>query len=492
MNSKIKGIIVCGVFIVCLVVVAVALKLSGNFDKEDDGSSSDEGFSAVTETIPLVDMDSAQVTHILIENEYGETNFEQNGVGEEEWTVTELEGLSQSDTAVSATVNIASGLTAQEIAEENPSDLSKYGLSEPVSRFTVEFSDYDRTTRTFLIGNETPEGDCRYVCEEGVNTIYTVKSASLTYFLSKPEYFVTLVLMATPDDDSWPEIVDLTVERQDLDYVISFRTEEDQTEGLMSAQVMYEPIYMSLNITNSTDVTHGMWGLTAEDTIIANPGEDDLAQYGLDDPGTTVTLKTDDDKTHVLTIGDPIYVQDENGNDTAQIASYYVYLTGEEGINSIYQVAADSLPWTTFLPEDVISNLMTTNAVGTVDTIVYENESGSSVFEIDTDDEGSVTKVTLDGEEVDANLFKTLYQQIITCPTNQVYFEDTDAEPFATLSINVNDGKSDVIEFIRDTNRRVIVKLNGRTTFRIASTWIDSLEDNIENVRNGTEVKDFV
>ena len=194
----------------------------------------------------------------------------------------------------------------------------------------------------------------------------------------------------------------------------------------------------------------------------------------------------------MLTIGDPIYVQDENGNDTAQIASYYVYLTGEEGINSIYQVAADSLPWTTFLPEDVISNLMTTNAVGTVDTIVYENESGSSVFEIDTDDEGSVTKVTLDGEEVDANLFKTLYQQIITCPTNQVYFEDTDAEPFATLSINVNDGKSDVIEFIRDTNRRVIVKLNGRTTFRIASTWIDSLEDNIENVRNDTEVKDFV
>lgn len=492
MNSKLKGLIVCGVSVLCLAIVAIALTLSGSFKGKDDSSSESSPAPQTNKTITVMDFDKAQVKHILIENEYGEINITQTKLGEESWTVDELNGLKQADAAVSAAVNTAATLSAKAVAEEDVTDFSKYGLDSPTAKFTVELSDYDKTVKTFLIGNESPESGYRYICEEGGTVVYTSSVSNLHCFMNKPEYFVTLTLLETPSEESWPTIEDLCVERTDLDYAIKFRTEEDQTEGLMSAQVMYEPIYMSLDVTNSTDITHGMWGLSAEDAIKIFPTEEDLKTYGLDKPGTTVTLKTKEAGTYVLKIGNPIYAENAEGEDTMQIVSYYCTIEGIEGVNSVYQVSSENLPWATFLPENVISSLMTTNAVGTVSSVSFECGGTKQEFTLTADGDGDISEVRLNGENVDVKQFKTLYQQIITCPTNEVYFTEPEGELYATLSINLADGSADVIEFYTDTDRRLIVKLNGRTTFKIASSWVSSLSENIQNVKEGKDVKDFV
>lgn len=488
MNSKLKGLIVCGVFVVCLAAVALFLKFSEPSDK-DDSSQSSKPAPVQTETIPIVDFARAQVKNIAVKNEYGEFNISQPTLGEEEWTVDELKGVNIIDSLTASAATAASELSAKDIAEENASDLSKYGLDQPKAEFTVSYSDYDHSEKTFLIGNDSPESGYVYLCEKGSSKVYTVAASSLLPFTNKIEYFVTLTLLDTPDEDEWPPIDDLVVSRSDWDYQVKFRNDDNQTEGMASMQVMYEPIYMSLNVSNSTNVTHGLWGLTADDTVKVFPKEEDFSEYGIDKPVTTVDLSAGEDSC-VLKIGNPIYITDETGKETSEIGAYYAYIEGVEGRDAIYIISAEKLPWATFKMEDVITSLMTTNAIGDLDKITVKGENADHVIEFFGEE--TVTQVKIDGSDVDVDLAKDLYQELLTCPTNEIYFKETEGEPYLTIAIVRKDGDEDVMEFVKDTDRRTAVYLNGRPQFRIASTWTELFLENIQNVIDGKEIKQFV
>lgn len=494
MNSKIKGIIVGGVFVLCLVVVALALKLSGSFNN-DDSSLNSSGNSSIQqeETIPLVNFTSAQVKHVLIENTYGTVNISQTKLGEESWVVDELEGVSQISTITSGIATNAATLSAKSLVEENAEDLEKYGLAKPQSKFTTEFSDYDKTTKTFLIGDESPESGYYYVCEEGTKAVYTVYGNNLLYFMQKLEYFVNLTLLDTPaDENSWPTIEDLSIVRKDWDYPVKFRTEEDQVEGLMSSQVMYEPIYSSLNITFSTDVTHGMWGLAATDTEKVFPTDEDFKTYGISDPKAVVTLKTDAG-IYKLTIGNSIKAESSEDGESDVIEGYYVYIEGVEGRDAIYTVSADKLPWASFEPADVIAELMTINPIGTVENIVVDYEGKKDTFKLQEDQDENLTVTINDTMNADLSQFKGFYQELISCPTGEIHFEEPTGDLYMTISINLRDSAgSDVMEFYTDTNRRYIIKLNGEPTFRVSSKWVELFISNIQSLKDGEEVKEYV
>lgn len=494
MNSKLKGLIICGVCVVCLGVVALALTLTANDDENTDSDSSSQGSTSVTkEETPIVDYDKTQVKSIVVENTYGTLNFVQTSSGSESWKVEELEGVDQNSTMTGAAAKIAATLSYLEIAEENATDLSKYGLSEPTSTFTVSYADIDKTVKTFLIGNESPKSGYYYLCEKDSTTVYIVSSTGLQYFLREPEYFVSTSIFATPSDDAWPEIVDLSVWREDWDYEVKYKT-VDESESVVSTQIMYEPISMPLNITYSSEITHGLWGLSAEQAVKAFPTDKDKEEYGITNPHATVTLKTDEEENnlYVLTIGKPIYYVDDDGNDTDSIAGYYVYFEGTDGKDVIYTVPIDDLPWATYSPEDAMATLMTSNYVYNVDTIEITNGDVKNVLDLEGEGEDAPTAVTLDGQEVDVALFKNLYQYIITCPTNEIYFEQTQLEPYMEISINLKDGSSDLMQFVKQTDRRSVVFLNGRPQFLISSNWTELFAQNLVNLKNGSEIKDFV
>lgn len=497
MNSKLKGLIVCGVCVVCLGIVALALTLTGKLDSDDssaDDNSSQGSTSVTKDDTPIVDYDKTQVKSILVENKYGQLNFTQTASGSDEWEIDELEGIEQNTTLTSAAAKIAATLSYQDIAEENATDLSKYGLAEPEATFTVSYADIDKTVRTFLIGNESPNSGYYYLCEKDSTTVYTVNGTGLQYFMSEPELFVNTTLLASPSDsNNWPDILDLIVEREDWDYDVKFKT-VDESQSVVSSQIMYEPIVMSLNITSSSEVTHGLWGLQADSAVKAFPTDKDKEEYGITKPHAVVTLKldTEEKEVYTLTIGKAIYNKDDDGNDIDSIAGYYVYFEGAEGKDVIYAVSVDSLPWATFSPEDVMVTFMTANNINTIDTIEVIDRDNTTLFDLIGDGESSPTEVTQNGEKVDVDKFKSLYQYILTCPTTEIYFEDTELDPYVTISINLKDGTSDVIQIVKQTDRRSVAFLNGKPQFLISKTWTDLLMENIDNLKNGLEIKEFV
>ena len=104
----------------------------------------------------------------------------------------------------------------------------------------------------------------------------------------------------------------------------------------------------------------------------------------------------------------------------------------------------------------------------------------SSVASTDTDSDGKttaqVTKVTTDGKELDVDNFKTFYQYLMGCPTNEIYFTDPEGESYLTITFDRKDGKKDVMEIYKDSSRR---SLQIWTDFLKARLWTITIKTHI-------------
>lgn len=504
MNSKVKSIIICAVVIVCLGVTLLVLNITGkNGDSSSDVSSS---LAESVNTIPLTDdiaenLDNTYVKSVDVKNEKDSFKISQVEGKTDEWEIKALDGIEQSNTVYSGMASIIAELSATDIAEENAEDLSKYGLKEPSAEFTVSFSDDNNTNRTYLIGDIAPNEDDYYVCEQGKNTVYTVASGSLSYFFYTKEDFIALTMLEKPvSDEDYPDFIRETITSKSLDYDMVIITPEKTLNNMPSAQVMSEPVYAYLDATNSAAITHGMWGLSAVSAVKAKPNKKDFEKYGLSHPITKVRLETSDG-TYTLSVGGPVYAKDSQGKETTTVESYYTYLDGVSGKDVIFEVSAGSLPWVGAEPSDFISSLMTYNAATDLRSVVVDNGKKKTVFklksEIDPDaqadedeqQEMKLSSVKLNGKDLDVEVWKSWYQVLLQCPTTEVYFKEPRTKCYLTVSINRIDGGKDVLKFFRDTNRRTIVKLNGKTSYRIESAYVNKLVSDMQKAIEGKEIQ---
>lgn len=488
MNGKIQGIIVCGVIIACLGGTLAFLNATGGDTASDtDSSSQTVNENSEDTSVLLIDSSSDDIKSITAVNEYGGFTMSRPSSGKTAWVIEELNGINQSSTLQSGMAEDVAQLEAYKTVEENSSDLSKYGLDSPAGEFTVTFS--DDTQRTFCVGDVSTKTRYRYLCEKGESDVYMILNSRVSYFIEPKENLVDTSLIESPDDSDMPDYGTLTVHRSDLDYDMVFENDPYDKEGMVSAQVMTEPIFSYLNVSVSSETTHGMWGLSAESAEKIFPDDEDFKTYGLDEPFTEVNFKGDG-YDYTLKIGNPIYEENDDGEKTTEIASYYCYLTGVDGVDCIWIISADSLPWATVLPGDVVTSLMTTNNIMDVSEVKVTSEDGDITYELDSDGESTINYVKMNGEDVDVSLFQDLYKYLLTCPTSEIYFEDPQGESYLTIEISCKNGYNDVMEFYSDSSRRSIVVLNGRPSFRIQTKWTDRFLENVENVKNGEAVVD--
>lgn len=502
MNSKAKGIIICVVVAICLGAMLLVLKF---IPKADSGSSSsdtgiiesndDTGSISLTDSVAET-LDKTNVKSVVFHNKNGEFEIVQTSVGGEEWKIEELEGINQNQMMYSSVANTLCSLAAKDIVEEDTNDLSKYGLEDVSSFFTVTFHyDGKDKQKTFLIGDESPESGYYYVCEAGSTKIYTVYASNLSYFLYSKEDFISLsMLPAMPSDADESYFTSLKVTQKSKDYDIIFENAPEGTASMVSAQVMTSPIFSYLDVTNSSAVTHGMWGLTAQRAVVAKPGAADFKKYGFDNPNAAAVLKCKDGE-YTLKIGNCEYVKDSEGDNTETVDGYYAYLEGVDGIDVIFYCSADDMPWAVFNPSDVISGLMTTNNVVDVKDVKVKTADIDITYDLTVSEENeegnkTVEKVLENSKtKIDPEVWKGWYQLLIQCPTTEIYFTDPEGKTAdITIDIDLSEGGGDKMEFYKQTDRRYIVKLNGKTSFRIESGWVDAIIGGIEKVRNGEEV----
>ncbi|MBR1724547.1 MAG: hypothetical protein IJ723_05970, partial [Ruminococcus sp.] len=188
-----------------------------------------------------------------------------------------------------------------------------------------------------------------------------------------------------------------------------------------------------------------------------------------------------------LNIGGEYHDENAEGAEQTAASAYFCTIAGIDGKDAIWKLDATALPWVTLTPGDVITTLMTYNNIWEVSSITLSGEDSTN-FTIDHEGE-DVTAAYADGQQLDLEEFKGLYQYILTCPTSDIWFEEPENDPYLTIEITRTDGGGDKIELCKDTERRVIVKLNGRTSYRIKTSWANMLLKNIEAVKTGGTVQ---
>lgn len=483
MSKNVKTLLYIGIFVLSMAIVLLVLVLTAPKDTTDDTPTTD------AEAISLVSYERDDIKTVTVTNAEGGFVIEQGAKG---LYIPSLDGLKTNSTIINATGNCISNVSAKQLVEENAGDLDKYGLGEETyeAKADVELNSGEKYSVYF--GKTTTDGSHVYIRLGDSKDVYTALTNGTRYFYYNQNEYIGLIIMEELSQTNTAPTIDfLTVTRKDLDYDIIF---EDDTKNyaadevsMASSQVMISPVYAYLDITNSNDIVYGLWGLTATEAIKPFPTEEDFAEYGLDDPFCTVKLEAEL-QVYDFIVGDVAqYGIDEKGNETTEPALYYGYF---KGIDCIFTFDVSEVPWTSFMPIDVLSSMMTSNYIYALDYIdiqLHNTEDVSYYFDL----EGNIDEATLTGtlgpNEMNIDDFKILYQFMLKCPIDALCLEDPapDAKLLATVEFARASGGGDTLEFYDAGNNRVIIKLNGTTSFSQPRSYLNVLESNLALFASG-------
>lgn len=483
MKSKIKLIIIIAIVAILLGGAVAALVLTAPEEETEETTENE-----VTTQL-IYDKNPADISMLTITNEFGTYSIERVGKdGVYVWTVFEYAASPVDYNRIDSMITNAATLTSQKLAAENAEDLSVYGLAQPKAEYKVEFDDTDKTVKEICIGDNVPgTASTTYVCFKGENTVYTVKSSFLRYFLEdKRECIYKTVYTgktATDANDTtdYTKINSMTISRDDIDYdiVIEYDTRLDDEDAIVSNSSGYRltsPVRLDLNPDKATSVLTGVFGLTASDFAVLAPTEEQIAEYGLDDPYAEFSFDIVGGAFN-LKVGNPY--TDAEGNQTG----YYAIA---EGIDVIYIFDTASLPWLTFMPLDITTSIITGNYIFGVTSMDMTGPDADAHFTM-TGTSNKDYAVKLNGEDVDVEAFKSLYQFILMAPAEQLCFDEPEGEALITVAIKSATG-DDTLEFYPTENRRTIIRLNGVTSFTCKTAYAERLLENLHKFEKGEEI----
>lgn len=481
MRKQVVGIL-CGLGVIVVLGGATAVLLLTD-DSEDEDSESTES-SEETEEIVLTEQETYDVVSIDVENETDSYEVVRITEGDEdtdaEFAIAGWEEIAYSSTLYTLPNNTAS-MSASEVVEEDAEDLEKFGLDD-ANATTVTLHFEDETTYSFRIGNEANDDTYTYFAEADDDTVYLVSTSYLTNFENNAVDFVSTTILEEPDDDDYPTVNYLTVERDDWDYVFELdydesADDEDYTGGTVATHIMTSPVPAYLSPDRSTDVVTGMFGLTADSVEVPVPTDEEMEEYGLADPYGTVTMDCDDGNTYVLYFSEGVVETDED--DGGDVTFYYVYL---EGVDVIFKVEEEDLVWATVEPTDVTSKIILAVYVWDVGTLNVELADGDT-FEFSaegTDDEDTV--VTLNGETTDTERYREFYAFLLNTTAETIDFtSEPEGDPLAEIYVETQDGSfARTLTFYELDSYTCLITVDGQSAYTCRKSFLETLESNME------------
>lgn len=490
MSGNIKFFIAAGIAIAVLVGAIIFLS-SDSEDNEGSQSQSSSTTDEQTETIYLNTFETADITDVDVFNgtenysftQHTRTEVDAEGNETEEfyYVIDEYYDVLQEEGYLYTIPNNLACAQAS-LVTETPEDLAEYGLDEATAAYVTLKTVEDEMT--VYIGNQTPVSGTTYVKLKGSDAVYTVEDTAVLHCKKKMFHFISKTVLEEPESSAFPKINKVTVSRKDIDYDMVFEYDitadyEDIMHGNTASHIMTSPINAYLDVTVSSDYTHGVFGLLANDIYKIYPTTDELAACGFDDPYCSVFTEIEDGIISFL-VGDEVEV------DGVTYRYGYLY-----GVDVIYLFGETNAPWISMVPQSVAASMVLGTYVYDVGTVTVESEVGDLEFNGSGDSESY--EVTLNGEDYDSEMFRTFYQFLLKTPGESVYIGDIgDGELICKYQVGLQNNYDGVIsdetvEFYTTDGRNAIIVHNGKPSYICSISYVDALLANIERVLNGEE-----
>lgn len=492
MNKKIKALIVGGAVLVVLIGVLVTLLLLNQDSGEESSGSS------TASSINLLEKNINDVTMLTVKNSKGEIVMHQSE--DNTFTVEGLKDLPTDQSTVKEAFSSMAVIDATKVVSESPEKLDEYGLETP--RATVQATMKDGSTHTLKVGVQSPLKDGYYGMLEGDSELYLFKTIPYADFctVSSKDYLAK-TLIANTDGKEVEELVQkISLYRSDIGHEIVFEQLENDKEQhyspmYASAFVMTAPVKAYVDSTYFGDVSDDATSFSATSVVSVFPSEEQLKEYGFDNPSAIYTVDRKDGTRIQIKVGKACY-SDPTTDDKAgtSITGYYVQLVGRD---AVYYIKEAQMPFMTISVFDIISQISFAPDITTLDTLTVSAEGKEYVIDftqtkVDTKVNNSGIEVTgtINGKSVDKDRLANFYIFVVSGLANEIYTGTPSGSPLLTLNFKFNDASLAPLEvtFHDVGDRKASITINGETRFTTRLSYVNAFFENMKAIAQDKDI----
>ncbi len=442
--------------IILVVVLAVAIGafylLKDRVPEEDTGPSYKPSTS-----VKIVDFDSLKVNKVVVR--YPEEEFVLNKVDKDNWQLESDKDMRIDNSRVRSIAIRMSSIFVEKEIEENPKDLSVYGLDKPVH--ATAYLD-DGTEYSILIGNLTPTKGAYYAMLPGGDKVYTIGTyESEGILITKNDLkLVTLFEIAVED------FTQIALKRNGANAFDSYKDGD--------IWVLSEPLAANANLAKIDEITTAISTLQVKTYV---KDSSDLAVFGLDNPKYVLSFKTNDYENSI-----------SFGNETAG-SNIYAKLADRD---DVFNLDVNVVNFLDVPVEEVVDSFVALPNIQNVNKVVVEIDGTTDVSEIQTDPEDSDNdKFTLNGRDASVTdhkgdfYFKKYYQGLLIAGIRDEVDIDGKPEGISEITITyfLKDGEEIKLEYVsRDDYYYYVVK-NGDYTGLVVNKKKLSSDDSLRVTR---------
>ena len=455
-----KNIRIMIITVAAVIILVAMLLILMNLPSSDGGGASS---TASSTSISLNTKTADDVSKVEVKNNSDSYTVEMKS--EDSYSVEGLDGFDLNKTSISALKSDSAGVAATQLVEEQAEDLSIYGLDSPKAEATITYKDGE--TLSLAVGNEAAGDAGTYVTVNGESKVYLFNSAKVDTFAYPLLEYVSKEI--TPSQEE-------AVAAANGGEVSSSSDGQTQTPQFakmtLSGTVREEPIVVEpaeaisgisqFNITSpkekAADYTKiseyvgAVYGLTADEVVAVNPTDADLESFGLKEPYSKIVADFD-------------------------VGTVTLLASSPDAAGNVYVMNGDRTN---------IKDVKTMTVTTPDKTYVFNLTSV-----VDEDNENSfTTTITYEGKELDEEIFKDYYQNMISVSTDEETTEQPTGDPIFSVKYEYADTSRtpDVVEFYDAGSRRVFIVFNGKCDSLTVSTYVDKMVQDSEKVVNGEEI----
>ena len=517
-KKKKRGVTLVALLLVLVLLIAayVVYEIYEGKQVDKEATATEDEDATVVLTVQAEELQS-----IYYKNEKAELTLVKNS--EDQWCNESNQVVPLNSTYTDKMASVLESVTTTKIVSENATDLSDYGLDEP--NLTVVVTKTDGSKLTILVGDESPLGDSYYLSLDGHSKVYLTGSTLVSAY----DYTeVDLTEVALAPSISAENITHLLVEDTDKGVLEITYDEKNtyDTSGSGVAPYVLNQGYdqpMSGDSTNISTYLGNFTSLSYEQCIAYT--SDDLSQYGLDVPKTTVSIdyyedaevededdnsSTDNTTTEGTTTDDT--TEDSTTEQTQTVRNNYNYtlqignLDEEQSVYYVKDASSDSVytmsqstveAMLTYNRFDLINKYAQLIAVDSITEVQvsYDGETHSlSVDHTTTTNEDGEEEDTdvfyLDKEEYEESAARTLYQSLIVAMYEAEIpegYTDADQPIVATFTFlrTAESGKEDVtVEYREYDDSFYTVTVNGVEKFLVDKRDVQQAITELETALN--------
>ena len=431
-----------------LVLVGVAVTVIVTNSKQSDTEQSDvvsnENVLNISSTlISSIEVTKADGTGIGFQGAVDET-------GNTLWTLMDKYNadVPLNNSGITSWVLVLSNfLTSGTIGDSSELNLAEYGLETPV--YTITITQFDGTVDKVYIGNKTAAGNDCYFMVEGNPNVYTVAAAKYSYCGYQLIDFL--------------ETVTLGIDYGSLS-TVEFKRASDGIDLIATCE-LYETGDPMFNAVSPFEIECSPYFVTFIDSIVSleitsfvDIPDDQLADYGIEEPSYEFTFSMDDGR--VITI-----------NLSSDIGGYY-YGTSNvvDGYFKISDLQVSNIDTQLMM---LLSSYLVYYPATDMQRITGTYGDQSFTYEIDTNDSISAEDATAQLNSRDARVFNSdgrsyaaiLYESLITISVSDVDTSvDPEFEPVLEFEFVTSDYQTHTLSFVQRDNNSYYAFLNGAYT----------------------------